>query len=143
MESNQNWDFHRHVFKAIFLLTRHSSVFRWNWKQLTNRNMQGKKVFWHVILHSYFCNAFCKFFIKIEATNVFPKHILELKARDQSIQAGKKLFCHVIVNHSLSNFSWKFLIKIENMWKREVKKQAPLLTLLYRGRLSEAATGDV
>ena len=27
-EQNQNRDFHRHVFNAIFLLTRHSSVFQ-------------------------------------------------------------------------------------------------------------------
>ena len=38
-------------FNSIFLLTRHSSVFQiipLNWKHLTNRKVQGKKVFWHV-----------------------------------------------------------------------------------------------
>ena len=89
-EQNQNWNFHRHVFNAIFLFTQHSSVFQiipWNWKQLTNCKVQGKKVFWHVILHSYLCNALFKFLIKIESTR-----------------------------------------------RREIKKQAPQLTLLYRGR---------
>ena len=30
--------------------------------------VQGKKVFWHVILRSYLRNALCKFFIKIESS---------------------------------------------------------------------------
>ena len=68
--SQQSRNFHCHVFSAIFFLMWHSSVFQiitWNWKHLINRKVQGKKVFWHVILHSYLCNALCKFFIKIES----------------------------------------------------------------------------
>ena len=116
------------------MLTRHSSVFQiipWNWKHLTNRKVQGKKVFWHVILQS--C-AFVCFSSKSKAINIFPKHILKLKARDLSIQAKKKLFCHVIVRNYLCNVSWKFLIKIKIRCKREIKEQEPQLTLLYRGR---------
>ena len=38
------------------MLTQHSSVFQiisWNWKHLINCKAQVKKVFWHMILHSY------------------------------------------------------------------------------------------
>ena len=46
------------------------------------------------------CATFCvNISSKSKATNVFSKHILKLKARDQSIQARKKLFCHVIVKN--------------------------------------------
>ena len=58
------------------MLTRHSFVFQiilWNWKHLTSHKVQGKKVFWHVILHIYLCNALCKFFIKIESNWCFSK----------------------------------------------------------------------
>ena len=81
------------------------------------------------------CTTLCvSFSSKSKAINVFPKHILKLKARDQSIQARKKLFCHVIVKNYLCNVSWKFLIKIESTWRREIKEQAIQLTLRYRGR---------
>ena len=76
----------------------------------------------------------CASFSSKSNSNVFPKHILELKARDQSMQARKKLFCYVIVKNYLCNVFWKFLIKIESAWKREIKEEAPQLTLLYRGR---------
>ena len=95
---------------------------------------RGRKSFGHVILHSYYlCNALCKFFIKIE-NNVFPKNILKSKVRDQSIQARKKLLRHVIVKNYLWNVLWKFLIQIESTCRREIKEQAPQVTLLYRGR---------
>ena len=71
---------------------------------------------------------------KLKVINVFQKHIMKSKARDQSIQARKKLFCHVIVKNYLCNVLWKILIKIESTWRREIKEQAPQLTLLYRGR---------
>ena len=89
----------------IFLLTHHFSSFQilpLNWKHLINHRMQGKKVFWHAILHSYLCNTLCKFFLsKSKVINVFQKDILKLKARDQSVQARKKHFCQVIVNNYL------------------------------------------
>ena len=119
------------------MLTRHSSVFQiipWNWSHLNNRKVQGKKFFWHLILHSYLCKALCKFSPKSRSINVFPKQILESKALGQSIQARKELFCHVIVKNYLCNFSWKFLIKIESTWRHEIKEQALQLTLLYHGR---------
>ena len=93
-------------------------------------------------LHSYLCNALCKFFSKLEAINVFPKHILKSKARDQSIQAKKKLFWHRIV-HCLCNVSRMFFIKIERMWRWEIKEQAPSWLYSTLVGLSEAATRGV
>ena len=118
--------------------TWHFSIFQiipWNWKQLTNSKVQGKKVFWHVILLSYLCNILHKFSIKIvffQKQTVFPKQILKLKALDQSIPARKKLFCHMIVKNYLHNVLCKFLIKIENTW-RKIKERTPQLTLLHHG----------
>ena len=78
-------------------------------------------------------------------TNVFSKHILKSKARDQLIQARKKLSCHVIVNNYLCNVLCKFLIKIESTQRRKIKEQTPQLTLLTCTVVgpSEAATGGV
>ena len=95
---------------------------------------KGRKSFdtcYYIVICATLCVSFSS---KLKAINVFPKHILKSKARDQSIQARKKLFCHVIVKNYLCNVSWKFLIKIESTWRREIKEQAPQLTLLYRGR---------
>ena len=40
--------------------------------------------------------------------NVFPKHSLESKASEQSIEARKKLFCRVVVrNYLYNNFAFK------------------------------------
>ena len=81
------------------------------------------------------CATLCVSFLsKSEAINVFPKYVLKSNARDLAIQARKKLFCHEVVKNYLCNVSWKFLIKIESTWRREIKEQAPQLTLLYRGR---------
>ena len=78
------------------------------------------------------CATLCvSFSSKSKASNVFPKHILKSKARDQSNQARKKLFCHIIVTNYLSNAS----IKIEN-------KHPSWLYCTAVG-LSEAATGGV
>ena len=72
------------------------------------------------------------FSLKSKAINVFPKHILKSKAGDQSNHVRKKLFCHVMVKKYLSNVLLKILNKIESTWRREIKEQAPQLTLLYR-----------
>ena len=80
-------------------------IIPWDWKHLTNRKVQGKKVFWHVILHT--CATLCvSFSSKSQIMNVAPKHILKPKARDQSNQARKKLICHVITKNHLSNVLW-------------------------------------
>ena len=82
-----------------------------------------------------YCAMLCvSFSSRSEAIIVFSKHILKSKTRGQSIQANKKLFYHVIVKNYLSNISIRFLIKTESTWRREIKEQAPQLTLLYRGR---------
>ena len=132
-EQNRNRDFHSHVFNAIFLFTRHSSVFQiipWNWKHLTNRKVQGKKSFdtWYCIVTC--ATLYVSFSSKSKTINVFLKHIVKLKARDQSIQGGKKLFCHVIIKNYLCNVPWKFLIKNESTWSWEVKELASQLILL-------------
>ena len=74
------------------------------------------------------------FYSNSKATNVFPKHILKSKARDQSIQARKKLFCHAIIKNHLCNVSCEFLIKIESTWRREIKEKTLQLTSPYYGR---------
>ena len=120
------------------LLTRHFSFLQirsWNREhRWPTAKCKGRKSFdpWYYIVTC--ATLYVSFSPKLKATNVFPKHILKSKARDQSIQASKRLFCHVIVKNYLCNVSWKFLIKIESTWRREIKEQAPQLTLLYRGR---------
>ena len=74
------------------------------------------------------------FWSKLKETNVFLKHILKAKARDQSIQANKKLFCQVIEKNFLCKFLCKLLIKIKSTWKNKIKEQTPQLTLLYFSR---------
>ena len=95
---------------------------------------RGRKSFdtWYYIVT---CATLCvSFSSKSKAINVFPKHILKLKAHYQSIQVRKKLFCHVIIKNYFWNVSWKFLIKSESTWRRVIQQQAPQLTLLYYGR---------
>ena len=92
---------------------------------------RGRKSFdtWYYIVT---CATLCvSFSSKSKAINVFPKHILKSKARDQSIHARKKLFCHMIVKNYSCNVSWNIL---KARGGCEIKKQAPQLTLLYRGR---------
>ena len=95
---------------------------------------RGRKSFdtWYYIVT---CATLCvSFSSKSKAINVFPKHILKLKAHYQSIQVRKKLFCHVIIKNYFWNVSWKFLIKSESTWRRVIQQQAPQLTLLYYSR---------
>ena len=103
----------------------------WNWKHLMNHKVQGKKVFWQIILRGYLCNTLLRFSSKSKAINVF--HILKSKGRDQLSQARKKLFCLVIVKTIWATFHESFLFKIESMWRCKIKEQAPQLTLLYLG----------
>ena len=133
---SQNRNFYRHIFDSTLLFTRHSSVFQiisWNWNDGTwsNAKCRRRKSFntWYYIV---ICATLCvSFSSKLKATNVFPKHILNSKARDRLIQASKKLLCHVIVNNYLCNVLCKFLMKSESTWKYEIKEQAPQPTLLY------------
>ena len=116
-------------------------VIPWNGKHLTNRKVQRKKVFWHVILHSK-CAMLCVSFLsKSKAINVFPKHILKSKARDLSIQARKS--CHVIVKNYLCNVSWKFWSKSKTCGGAKSKNRHPRWLYCTVVRQSEAATGGV
>ena len=94
----------------------------------------GERQYFDTWYYIVTCTTLCVSFSSKAKAIVFPKHILKSKARDHSNQTSKKLFCHVIIKNYLSNVSWKFLIKIESTWRREIKEQAPQLTLLYRGR---------
>ena len=114
------------------MLTRHSPVFQvisWNWKHLINRKLQAKKVLWHMILHSYFCNTLYNWNI--------------VKAPYQSIQTRKKLLCCVIVKNYLCNVLCKFLIKMEARGGVISKKRHPTWLYCTVVGLSEAATGGV
>ena len=140
-EQNQNWDFHRHVFNAIFFFTQ-ILPFSKSYPELESTwptaKCRGRNSFdtWYYIVT---CATLCvNFSSKSKAINVFPKHIQKLKARDQSIQARKKLFCHMIIKNYLCNFSRKFLIKSESTWMREIKEQVQL-TLLYLGRTTRSS----
>ena len=142
MEQNQNRNFHRHIFSLIFLITRHSKVLQimsWNWPTAKCRRRKFCDTSYYIIC----AKLRVSFSSKLKATNVFPKHILKLKARDQSIQPRKKLFCHVILKSYSRNVSCKFLIKIEGTWGTKWKNRHP--SWLYRTvvGLSEAATGGV
>ena len=92
---------------------------------------RGRKSF-DTLYYIVTCATFCVSFSSKLKANVFPKHILKLKARDQSIQERKKLFCQVIVKNYLCN------VKVfDQNWKHvEARNQrtAPQLTLLYRDR---------
>ena len=135
---SQNRNFYRHIFDSTLLFTRHSSVFQiisWNWNDGTWSNAKCRRrkssnTWYYIVICATLCVSFSS---KLKATNVFPKHILNSKARDRLIQASKKLLCHVIVNNYLCNVLCKFLMKSESTWKYEIKEQAPQPTLLYCG----------
>ena len=96
--------------------------------------------FWHITYYIAICATLCvSFWSKSKATDVFPKNILKSKARDKSIQARKKWYCHVTVKNYFCYVLWKFLIKIESTWRREIKEQAPQLTLFYCGRTARSS----
>ena len=117
MEQNKNWNFYRHIFNSIFLLTWHSSVFQiiiWNWNTWSTAKCKLRNSFdmWYYLV---ICTTFCASFsskskAKSKATNVFAKHILKLKARDQSNQA-MKMFYRVIIKNYMWFILCKFLIK--------------------------------
>ena len=143
-EQNQNWDFHRHAFNAIFLLTRHSSVFQiipWNSKHLTNAKCKGRKfsdAWYYIVICAILCVSFPS---KSKAINVFPKYVLKSKARDQSIQARKKLLCPVLVKNYLCT------VFRESFWSKSkacggANRHPSWLYCSVVG-LSEAATGGV
>ena len=49
-----------------------------------------------MVLHNYCATLCVNFSSKSKGTNVFPKHILKLEARGQSVQARKKLLCQLV-----------------------------------------------
>ena len=110
------------------------------WRTAKCRGRKSFETSYYIVTCATLCVSLSS---KSKAINVFPKHILKFKARDQSIQARKKLFCHVIIKNYLCNFSWKFSIKSESAWRREIKEQAPSWLYCTVVRLPEAAAGGV
>ena len=110
------------------------------WPTTKCRGRKSLDTWYYIVTCATPCGSFSS---KSKAINVFPKHILKSKARDQSIQASKRLFCHVIVKNYLCNVSWKFLIKIESTWRREIKEQHPRWLYCTVIGLSEVATRGV
>ena len=69
-------------FCSIFLLKRDSSI--------SNPCPEIDQPQSNIVICATLCVNFSS---KLKATNVFPKHILKLKARDKLFQARKTLFC--------------------------------------------------
>ena len=98
-------------------------------------NAGAKSLLIYYIYYIVVCETFYESFSsKSKAINVFPKHTLKSKTGDQSQLARQKSFCHVIIKNYLCNVLCKIYINIESTWRREIKEQTLLLTLLYSGR---------
>ena len=86
----------------------------WNWKHLINRQVQWKKVFWQMILHSYLCNTLLRVSSKSKAINVFPKYS-EIESTWPIKSSKEQIVLSCDSKNYLSNVWWKFLIKLESM----------------------------
>ena len=128
MEQNLNRKFHHHVpFSKSYPETESTRP------TAKCRGRNSSDTWYYIVTLCKFCVMLCvSFSLKSKAINVFPKHILKSKAGDQSNHARNKLFCQVMVKKYLSNVLLKILNKIKSTWRREIKEQAPQLTLLYR-----------
>ena len=125
------------------MLTQHfwvSQIISWNWKHTAKCSLRKPFDTWYYI--AICATLYLSFSSKSKATNVFPKHILKSKVRDQSIQARKKLFCHVMVKDYLCNVLCKVFIKIERTRMRKTMKHPRWHYCTMIG-LSEAATKAV
>ena len=119
----------------MFLMARYPSLFQiisQNWKHLINGKTQAEILLLTRDIKQLFVQRFMYVFHQnwkqLFFQNIFwnRKHVIN--------QARKKVFCHLIVKNYLCNVLCKLLIKIERTWRREIKEQAPTLTLLYCGR---------
>ena len=128
MEQNLNRKFHHHApFSKSYPETESTRP------TAKCRGRNSFDTWYYIVTLCKFCVMLCvSFSLKSKAINVFPKHILKSKAGDQSNHARNKLFCQVMVKKYLSNVLLKILNKIKSTWRREIKEQAPQLTLLYR-----------
>ena len=107
-------------------------IIPWYWKHLTNCKVQGKKFFWHMILHSYLCHTLCNFLIKIKSNSCFSKTYSEIE-RMWSINSSKEI---VLSRDSKELFVQRFMKVFGQNWKHvhKIKEQPPQLNLLYRDR---------
>ena len=130
MEQNQNRNFYRHIFNLIFLLTHHLP-FSKSFPEIASKPRKSFDTWYYIVMCATFCVCFH------QNHNVFPKYILESKARDQVINQFKT---KEEIALSRDSKEWLvqsfvlFLIKIGSTWRREIKEQTPKLTLLYRDR---------
>ena len=91
------------------------------------------------------CATLCvNFSSKSNTINVFPKHILKSKARNQSIQARNKFFYHVIVDIIIcATFRESFWSKLKARGGAKSKNRHPSWLSCTVVGLSQAATGGV
>ena len=123
------------------MLTWYSSISQivsWSWKHLIISKCSRNHITYYIVVCA---TLWLSFSSKSNITNVFPKYILKLEARDKSIQARNKLYCHLTVKDCLCNVLWKFLIKVESTRRGEIKEQAPSaqLILLHCGRSARSS----
>ena len=91
--------FHIFAYTAFFFFPSHIPKL----KGLDQSQRAGEEsLMWYYMVFFFAFLLVC-FSSKSEATNVFPKPVLKLKACDQSIQARMKSFCHMIVKSYLYN----------------------------------------
>ena len=76
------------------------------WPIAKCREIKSFDKWYYIVICERLCVSFSS---EMKAINVFPKHILKLKAHDKSIQARKKLFCQAIVKNfvKVSDQNWK------------------------------------
>ena len=93
----------------------------------------GRTVFWHMILHSSYCNVLCKFFIKIES-NCFSKTFSEIESTWPLNSSKEEIFC--------PTFHESFWSKLKAHWGM-AKNRHPSWLYCFMVGLSEASTWDV
>ena len=135
MEQNQNRDFHRHV-----PFSKSYPEIETTWPTAKYRGRNSFDTWYYIVTFAALCVRFPS---ELKPINVFPKHILKLKALDQSIQARKKLFCHVIVKNYLFNVSRKFLSKSKARGGTKLKNRHPSWLYCTMVGLSQAATRGI
>ena len=90
--------FHIFAYTAFFFFPNH--IPKSQGLDQSQRAGEESLMWYYIVIFAFLLVCFSS---KSEATNVFPKPVLKLKACDQSIQARMKSFCHMIVKNYLCN----------------------------------------
>ena len=98
------------AYTAFFCFPNHI----WNWKHLTNSKVEGKYVFWHVILISYLCNTLCKFFIEIKSNSCICKTYSEFESLWPTNSSKEKI---VLSRDSKGLFAQRLVKVFDQNWK--------------------------